>query len=249
MSNNPGRRNLLHEADRADRRRKIAIQAGVAVVLIALIAAIGISIAMRGDDGPAATPTIPAPSDPVAGAVTGSITDSGAVRVGKDNARVTVRVVADLQCPACKNFEAAYGKVLEDAVNSGVAAVEYNVISFLDRASTNEYSSRAANAAYCVAEQDPAKFQGWLGRMYAQQPAEGGPGHTDEQLVAIAVEAGYTDAVAGCIEDRTYATFVSDKTQAVFGEGVNSTPTVFVDGKKITPTELEQAIAEAAAGQ
>ncbi|WP_067861589.1 DsbA family protein [Nocardia shimofusensis] len=249
MSNNPGRRNLLQEAERADRRRKIVIQAGVAVVLVALIAAIGIGIAMRGDDGPAATPTIPAPSDPVAGAVTGSITDSGAVRVGKADARVTVRVVADLQCPACKNFETAYGKVLEDAVNSGVAAVEYNVISFLDRASTNEYSSRAANAAYCVAEQDPAKFQGWLDRMYAQQPAEGGPGHTDEQLVAIAVESGYTDAVAGCIEDRTYATFVADKTQAVFGEGVNSTPTVFVDGAKIAPTELEQAIAEAAAGQ
>jgi len=248
VSNKPGRRNLLEEADRAERKRKIAIQAGVAVVLIGLIAAIGIGIAVRGgDDGPAPTPTIAGPTG--AGAITGSITDSGAIRVGKPEAGVTVRVVADLQCPACKTFETAYGKVLEDAVNSGTAAVEYNVISFLDRASTNEYSSRAANAAYCVAEQDPTKFQGWLNRMFAQQPAEGGPGFTDEQLVAIAVESGYTDDVAGCIEDRTYATFVSTKTEAVFGEGVTSTPTVFVDGAKIAPNELEQAIAEAAAGQ
>ncbi len=247
VSNNPGRRNILAEAERADRKRKIAIQAGVAVVLIALIAAIGVGIAMRGDDGPAATPSIPAPADP--GAVTGSLTDSGAVRVGKPDAKVTVRVVADLQCPACKNFEAAYGPLLEDAVNNGTAAVEYNIISFLDRASTNQYSSRAANAAYCVAEQDPAEFQGWLSSMYAQQPAEGGPGHTDEQLVRIAVDAGYGDEVAGCVEDGTYAQFVADKTQAVFGEGVNSTPSVFVDGTQIAPNELEQAIAKAAAGQ
>lgn len=239
----------MAEAGRSERRRKIAIQAGVAVVLIALIAAIGIGIAMRGDDGPAATPTIAPPGEPVAGAVTGSITDSGAIRVGKPEAKTTVRVIADLQCPACKNFEAAYGSILEDAVNNGTAAVEYNVISFLDRVSTDQYSSRAANAAYCVAEQDPTKFQGWLGRMYAQQPAEGGAGLTDEQLVAIAVESGYTDAVAGCIDERTYTDFVATKTEAVFGEGVNSTPTVFVNGAQVAPNELEQAIAEAAAGQ
>ncbi|MBA4857399.1 thioredoxin domain-containing protein [Nocardia farcinica] len=248
MSNNPGRRNPLLEAERADRKRKIAIQAGVAAVLIGLVAAIGIGIAVkkaeRDDPGP--TPAIAAQTG---AAVTGSITDSGAVRIGKPDATVTVRVVADLQCPACKNFEATYGQLLEDAVNNGTAAVEYNVISFLDRASTNEYSSRAANAAYCVAEQDPAKFQTWLKTMFAQQPAEGGAGHTDDQLIEIAREVGYTDAVAGCIQDRTYAKYVTSKTQAVFGEGVQSTPTVFVNGQQVQPNGVEQAIAAAAAGR
>ncbi|MCP2290305.1 thioredoxin domain-containing protein [Nocardia amikacinitolerans] len=249
MSNNPGRKNPLLQAERADRNRKILIQVAVAAVLIGLVAAIGIGIAIkkaeRDDPGP--TPSIAAAQAP--GAVSGSITDNGSIRVGKPEAKVTVRVVADLQCPACKSFEAAYGQLLEDAVASGTAAVEYNIISFLDKASTTEYSTRAANASYCVAQQDPTKYQAWLKAMFAQQPPEGGSGLTDQQLIEIAKSVGYTDDVASCITDRTYDKYVASTTNQAFDSGIQSTPTVFVDGKQVNPSALEQAIATAAAGQ
>ncbi|MET7772504.1 thioredoxin domain-containing protein [Nocardia sp. NPDC005366] len=250
MSKNPAGRktpSALTKAQNADRNRNILIQVGVAVVLIGLIAAIGIGIAVKkaDKDDPGATPTIAATASP--NGITGSITDNGSIRVGKPDAKVTVRVVADLQCPACKAFEAANGQVLEDAVNSGTAAVEYNIISFLDRASSGaEYSSRAANASYCVAEADPAKYQTWLSTMYEQQPAEGSSGLSNDQLIEIAKSVGYTGDVAGCVNDRTYDKFVKAKTQEAFDGGIQSTPSVFVNGQQVNPSGLAQAINTAA---
>ncbi|WP_312884414.1 DsbA family protein [Nocardia barduliensis] len=238
--NQGGKSNPLLAAERADRNRKILIQVAVAAVLVGLIAAIGIGIAVqkaRNDDpGPAPSIAATATQDP--GAVPASITDNGAVRIGNPDAKVTVRVVADLQCPACKAFEAANGQVLEDAVNNGTAVVEYNVIAFLDKASTTRYSSRAGSASYCVAEADPSKYQDWLNAMFAQQPPEGGAGLSDDQLVQIAKSVGYTDdAVAQCITDHKYDKYVQANTKEVLASGIQSTPSVFVNGKKVESSQ------------
>ncbi|WP_330233278.1 DsbA family protein [Nocardia sp. NBC_00508] len=238
--NQGGKSNPLLAAERADRNRNILIQVAVAAVLIGLIAAIGIGIAVKqarkNDPGPA--PSIAATGNLNSGGVPGSITDNGAVRLGKPDAKVTVRVVADLQCPACKAFEAANGQVLEDAVNNGTAVVEYNVIAFLDKASTTRYSSRAANASYCVAEADPTKYQDWLKTMFAQQPPEGGAGLTDDQLIQIAKSVGYTDdAVAQCISEPEYDKYIQARTKDVLESGIQSTPSVFVNGKKIEASQ------------
>ncbi|MCC3327264.1 DsbA family protein [Nocardia abscessus] len=236
--NQGGKSNPLLAAERADRNRKILIQVAVAAVLVALIAAIGIGIAVKKarKDDPGAAPSIAATTNP--GAVPASITDSGAVRIGKPDAKVSVRVVADLQCPACKAFEAANGQVLEEAVNNGTAVVEYNVIAFLDKASTTRYSSRAGSASYCVAEADPSKYQDWLNTMFAQQPPEGGAGLSDDQLIQIAKSAGYTDdAVAQCITDHKYDKYIQARTKEVLDSGIQSTPSVFVDGKKVESSQ------------
>ncbi|MBF6334410.1 thioredoxin domain-containing protein [Nocardia abscessus] len=236
--NQGGKSNPLLAAERADRNRKILIQVAVAAVLVALIAAIGIGIAVQKarKDDPGAAPSIAATTN--AGAVPASITENGAVRIGKPDAKVSVRVVADLQCPACKAFEAANGQVLEDAVNNGTAVVEYNVIAFLDKASTTRYSSRAGSASYCVAEADPSKYQAWLNTMFAQQPPEGGAGLSDDQLVQIAKSAGYTDeAVAKCITDHKYDKYIQARTKEVLDSGIQSTPSVFVDGKKVESSQ------------
>lgn len=176
------------------------------------------------------------------------LTATGTVRVGDSNAKVVVRVVADLQCPACKQFEKRNAKTLEDATKNGTAIIEYDVISFLDRASSTQYSSRAANASYCVAGQDHSKYQGWFAAMFEQQPAEGGSGLPDSKLIEIAKHAGYTDpAVAQCITDRTYDTYLRDKTKRVLNGDVNATPTVFVNGKKLDSSQLSDGLEAAIA--
>ncbi|CAM4372268.1 thioredoxin domain-containing protein [Nocardia ninae] len=257
VSKNPGgKKNPLLAADRADRNRKIFIQVAVAAVLVALIAAIGIGVAVkkarRDDPGP--SPAIAAAANQNASGITGTITDNGAIRIGKPDAKVTVRVVADLQCPACKAFEEANGKVLDEAVQNGTAVVEYNVIAFLDKASSTRYSTRAANASYCVAEADPSKYVSWVSAMFAQQPAEGGAGLTDDKLVQIAKTAGYPDSVASCITDVKYDKYIQARTDEVLNSGIKSTPSVFVNGKQIQssqelmgPGGLAPVIAAAAA--
>lgn len=259
VSNKPGgKKNPLLAAERADRNRKIFIQVGVAIVLVGLIAAIGIGIAVKNakKNDLGATPSIASTATQLLNGGTATITDNGAIRIGNPDAKVTVRVVADLQCPACKAFEAANAQVIKDAVDKGTAVVEYNVISFLDKASTTKYSSRAANASYCVAQTDPSKYLGWLTTMFEKQPAEGSAGLTDDQLIEIATSAGYTDpSVAQCIKDNSYNKYIEAKTNDVLKSGIQSTPSVFVNGKQIqssqelmTPGGLAPAIA-AAAGQ
>ncbi|MEU8896704.1 thioredoxin domain-containing protein [Nocardia sp. NPDC048505] len=249
MSKKPGGRknpNPLAKVQQADRNRNLAIQIGVAAVIIGLIAVIGVGIAMKKKekDDPGPTPAIAAA--PAANGLTGSITDNGSVRIGKPEAKTTVRIVADLQCPACQAFEAQYKDLLEKNVADGKIAVEYNIISFLDQASGTQYSTRAANASYCVAEADPSKYQAWLGAMFAAQPPEGTGGLTNDRIVEISKQVGYGDDVASCIKDQKYSKYIKKVTEDVFAEGVQSTPTVFVNGKQTNPAQLEQAIAGAA---
>ncbi|MGF6896110.1 protein-disulfide isomerase [Nocardia sp. GAS34] len=238
VSNNPRGKNSLAAVKGTDRTRTILIQVGVAVVLLALIAAIGISIAVKHSKKTSdanARPTIAATAPTGPGGVAGSITSNGSIRIGKPDAKVTVRVVADLQCPVCQGFEAANGQTLEDEVNNGTAAVEYNLIAFLDESSMGaRYSSRAANAAYCVATADPSKFQNWVASMYQQQPQEGTTGLPDGKIIQITTAAGYTDpSVAQCITSDKYDGFVQKTTQEVINSGIHATPTVFVNGKQV----------------
>lgn len=238
MSRKPGPTNPLEAARRADRRRTILIQVAVAGVLIVLIAAIGVGLALRNSGD----------SDSVAdiGPVPTVATDNGAIRIGAADAETTVRIIADLQCPACQMFEARNGALLQQVATDGTAAVEYNIAAFLDRASSTEYSSRAANASYCVAETGTDNYQKWLQTMFERQPPEGGAGLPDTELVEIAKSAGYTDASIGqCIAERKYDKYIAAKSNALLDEGINSTPSVFVDGKQIQQSQLQSAIAEA----
>lgn len=243
VSKNPRGKNSLAAVKGGDRTRTILIQVAVAVVLLALIAAIAVSIAIKHSNNEkkdaANRPAVTAPAAP--NGVTGSITSNGAIRISKPGAKATVRVIADLQCPICKQFEAANGPTLTDEVNNGDVAVEYNIIAFLDQSSNGtRYSSRGANAAYCVADADPSKFQPWLASMYQQQPEEGSDGLPDSQIVQITQAAGVTDpAVAKCITDDKFDGYVAKSTQGVLSSGINGTPTVFVNGTKI---QTQQAL-------
>lgn len=254
MSNKPGdrknplakagdRKNPLAQAQRAERNRKIFIQVAVAAVLIGLVAAIGIGLAMRKSDKDASGGFAPAVShDASAGAVPPNLTSGGAIQIGNPDAKARLQIVADMQCPACKMFEAANSGALEEAVQNGSAKIEYNIISFLDAQSRgNQFSTRAASAAYVVAASDPAKFQKWLGLMFDKQPKEGAGGMTDEQLIAIATEAGYSDpAVAQGITEGKYVAFVKDETKAVFDTGLKSTPSVYVNGVQEQDSLMKQ---------
>ncbi|MEV0106343.1 thioredoxin domain-containing protein [Nocardia sp. NPDC050799] len=238
-------KNSLSSVRQVDRTRRILVQLAVAAVLIGLIAAIGINVALqkaeRDDPGP--TPAIAAQAGADPAGVTTSITGSGAIRIGTPSAARIVRVVADLQCPACQRFEASYGSLLTDAVNAGTVAVEYDIIAFLDHASSTEYSSRAANASFCAAESDPTGYPSWLRTMFEHQPAEGGDGLPDNTIVEIAEGVGYSDPeFARCVTDQTYRKFVRARTLEVLDSGIQSTPSIFVDGTPIDPGQLPGAI-------
>jgi protein-disulfide isomerase len=221
-----------------DKQRRTLIQVAVAVVLIALIAVIGFNVASKDDDT-TATPV----------AVPSSVTADGAIRIGAADAKVVVTAVEDFQCPACKQFEAISWDTLTDLVADGTIAVDYKPIAILDRMSSTDYSTRAANASICVADADISQWPAWHKAMFEQQPAEGGEGLSDDELVALAAAAGAdSPEVASCITGGTYTDFVGTQTQSVLDGGVTGTPSVSVNGTAVsnpTPDGLRAAIAAA----
>ncbi|ACL38865.1 DSBA oxidoreductase [Pseudarthrobacter chlorophenolicus A6] len=143
-----------------------------------------------------------------------------------------VKVVAyiDFICPVCKRFEDTYNEALTGLRNEGKISLEYRPLGFLDRQSSTNYSSRAANAAACVADKAPEKYAEYVDLLFANQPAEGGAGLSDDKLKSLASDIGAD--INSCVDDKTFRPYVKYSTQLASNIGITGTPTIFVDGKQ-----------------
>jgi protein-disulfide isomerase len=144
---------------------------------------------------------------------------------------VKVVVYIDFICPVCKSFEAQYNETLTQLRNDGKITLEYRPLGFLDRQSTTNYSSRAANAAACVVNESPEKYSDFVNALFDKQPAEGGAGLSDSDLKKLATDVGAKN-IDQCVDDKTYRPYVKYSTQQAQVIGVTGTPTVFVEGKQ-----------------
>ena len=229
----------------ARRRRTFTLVGGL--VIVALLAGIVVAVlkATGGEEAPpAATGELVTPQN---------LSPSGAIPVGEPGAPVTVEIYFDYMCPACGAFEAANGAELDQLLEDGVARIELRPISFLDEQSNGtEYSTRAANAIAAVADAAPERVWAFHAALYAEQPAEGTDGLSDDQLAEIATEAGVPGDVVDGFRDGTFRSWVALVTQQAFDSGVQSTPTVKIDGvvfegDRYTTGPLTEAIDSAAA--
>lgn len=230
--------------ERARRKRAFLLQGGVGLAVVVVVVGIVVGVlALGGNDGPTSVSSDKTPS---------AVNADGAITVGDPDAKVTVQVVEDFQCPVCKAFEEAAGPQLAEWEAGSDVKVEYRGIAFLDRMSSTEYSSRALNASACVMEDGADVWKKFHDALYANQPAEGGDGLTDDQLVDYATQAGAdTDRVRSCVEDGTYRDWAEATTNKSSEDGITGTPTVFVNGTKLEsndPAELTKAVDAALAG-
>jgi protein-disulfide isomerase len=144
---------------------------------------------------------------------------------------VKVVIYIDFICPVCKNFEEQFNEQLTSLRNEGKISVEYRPLGFLDNRSSSNYSSRAANAAACVVNESPEKYADFVNALFADQPAEGTAGISDDDLKKMATEVGAA-SIDSCVEDKTYRPYVKYSTKLASSIGVTGTPTVLVDGKQ-----------------
>ncbi|TCI96955.1 thioredoxin domain-containing protein [Aeromicrobium sp. IC_218] len=213
------------EREQAARRFRVKVTAGVLVVVVALVAmtAWGLSRATPQDEKPLVEPS-------------GVTAEHGVLRVADGAADpVPVVVYEDFQCPACKAFEAEVGEWLDQAVERGEVSLEHRTVAKLDRASSTEYSSRAANLAMCVVDADgPKAFADVHRLLFAEQPPEMTAGLPDERLVEIGEEAGVgVDVLEPCVADRRFDRWLDDANDAFDDAGHGGTPTVLVDGEPV----------------
>jgi protein-disulfide isomerase len=240
---------------KAQSRNRILIRVGATVGVVALLAAIG------GGIWVATRPAGPGPVNMASDGILFTGTDDGtieAVQTGAvpaegtpiptdpDAYDVPARIVTylDYGCPYCNQFETTNASQIADLVAAGYATLEVHPISILDRAfAGSEYPTRAANAMACVAAEVPDAFLDANAALFANQPAEGTEGLTDDGIREILDTAGaLNDEVSACIGDRRYEGWVvaateratSDPDLANPSTGGFGTPTVLVNGVRYT---------------
>lgn len=173
--------------------------------------------------------------------------------LGRADAPVTLEVWSDFQCPACGQFAEIVEPVLvREYVTTGTLRIVVRDAAFQGARSGASYdeSVEAGAGARCAAEQDGYwPFHNWL---FANQVGENKGAFRDERLRGIATAAGL-DVVAwdACRATGEQQAAVRAETQQALAQGVNATPTMYLNGQAIvgvrSADELGQLIDAAAA--
>ncbi|MFM6847849.1 MAG: DsbA family protein [Terrabacter sp.] len=218
------------ERRKAARRKEQLTRYGLVAAVLVLVIGGYLLISNLGSDKPTTPPA-------------GASGDYGLV-LGDAGAPKQVVVYEDFLCPFCGQLEKTVRDRLDAALEAGDVSVEYRPLPFLEGIS--DYSPESANAfAVVLDESGPEVAKKFHDLLFDNQPSEEGPFPSKDDLVALAVEAGATEAdVRPGIEDMAFQGWVDAAGEAASKAGVNSTPTVLIDGEKATGQTIDQIAAE-----
>lgn len=175
----------------------------------------GVTIDNTKLTAPAQKPATPTPSN---------------LTVGAKGEPINITLYVDANCVHCADFESTYGAQINDWLAAGKITVEYRNLGNLDASSPTRFSSRAANALACVADQSPASYMGFVSALW---------GHFDQgemknaELAKMAIDNGAADSVKSCISDGTFRPFVQTATTVAAYDGFTGTPSVMIQDKLI----------------
>ncbi len=242
---------LRVEQKKKDLRNKLILQGSLVVVVLAIVAAVFLVITSS------IRPPAPGPLNMLSdGVKIGANLETVRTQALKPSSEpvpfasnepstvLDIRIYSDYLCPICGGFEEANADQIKQLVSDGNATVEIHPVAILDRLSMgSKYSSRAANAAACVANSSPDNFFDFNALLFANQPAENSTGLDDAKLIELAKEAGVVSKfkkVSQCIEDQSFKGWVVGATDrftstplpnvAVQPEKLG-TPTIYVNGQ------------------
>lgn len=237
---------LREQNAKKEKRNKLVIQISVVLVALGIIGGVGAVIAIDQANRAEA---------PVVGETPENLTELGGIKLGVglqaftptntpvlagETSTPEIVVYVDYQCPICQAFDVPNSAQIRSWVDTGAATVEIRPLSFLDRASLNEYSSRAANSAMCVANFAPDAFWDYHENLMLNQPMEGVEGLNDNELYQLAETSGAaSEEIKGCIQAKSFGDYVAQYTQSVLGEPhdgvtITGTPTILVNGNQYT---------------
>jgi protein-disulfide isomerase len=207
------------DAARAERNRRLAI-VGAVVAVLAVIVAAGFWYTSGSDSGGHAAAT------------TAETTAGDHALVVGDNAQAKYKVVVyeDFLCPYCREFELASRDFLHADADKGLVQVEYRPFHLLP----DDYSVRALNAFAAVLAESPKKALEFHDLLYDKQPYETAADKPD--AAKLAELAGSVGADKSAVEKAVEADDPAWKDaadRAAAAAGVDSTPTVLVNGKPL----------------
>jgi protein-disulfide isomerase len=242
---------MREEAAKKAKRRKVIVQSSIITGVVAVLAIIGVIIFTSVS----ASGNVANPKNMLSGGIllnssTQAVTtpaiakgDSATPTTEKlDGKTAHITIYLDYQCPFCKQFETTNSNQMKQWMSAGIATLEIHPVAILDNANNKKYSTRAAAAAACVADSDPNKFFDINNALFANQPDEStGTGLTNAKILTLFKNAGVSSsAITKCVNDQTFAAFITNQTKAAATNPklVNpttkqfGTPTVIVNGQR-----------------
>jgi protein-disulfide isomerase len=219
------KKNARYDLNAADRRRNLLIQIGLTAIVVLLGVGLVLYIVTSADKKPSG-----------GDAQSIRVTSSKLVtKEGTSDPKAVVSMYEDFLCPHCGDFEKKFGPTINQLIDSGAIAADYYMVAILDQPATDNYSSRAGAAAYCVADESKDAFRRFHAALYAQQPGETGRDFPDDaRLAEVARQAGAGGNVADCISKGKYVPMVQGLAAAT---GTTSTPTIKINGEEFPVTE------------
>ncbi|MDI3422421.1 DsbA family protein [Streptomyces luteolus] len=240
------RERLRAERERQAKKDKVRRQVIVGVSIVGVLAvAGGVGWAVMQASKPSAweaakTAKVVAPANT-------SGKNGTTVVIGEDSAKKTLELYEDPRCPICATFEQGVGKTIEKDVEDGKYKVKFVGASFLDGDSLDEGkignrgegSKNALSALGAALNVSPEAFLQFKSALYSAEhhPEESDDKFKDDSaLIEIANDVPELKGNAKfekAVEDGTYDRWALEMSETFQKSGVQGTPTLKMDGKKL----------------
>jgi protein-disulfide isomerase len=252
------REKLRLERERQAKRDKVKRQAIVAGSLVAVLAiAGGIGYAVVQNNKPSHWESIK--SDKVVAPANTTGTNGTTVVLGKSTAKKTLKLYEDPRCPICAQFEQTVGSTLKKDFDAGKFKIQYIGGTFLDGdsdkkgkiqiGSRGEGSKNAMSALGAALNVSPEAFLEYKTALYS---AKYHPEETDDKfksddyLIKVADTVGAlknNTAFQSAVKDGKYDAWAlaMSETFNTNKDGVNGTPSLVMNGKKLTGSDGQNA--------
>jgi protein-disulfide isomerase len=163
---------------------------------------------------------------------------------GADAARVTVVEFSDLQCPHCKEAQPTLDRLAAEDKHARVVFQNYPL-------PMHDWAMKAASYADCVGRSSPEGFWKFIQSIYGAQ-SDITAANADEKLTGFADAAGVKGSdMATCAARPETSTHVEHSMDLGKALDVTSTPTIFINGRKLSagglPYEVLQKLVDFAA--
>lgn len=206
--------------------------------VLGLLAVVGVAviawIVLKGGARKAALEPVP-----VAGADNPQalVAKAQGVTIGPDGAPVKMLVFSDYQCPYCGTFASQIEPPLvKEFSNPGKMQL---VFYDFPLGGGHKYSFLAARAARCAGDQ--GKFWQYHDVLFGRQTE-----WAEDENLPLPKFLGYGKEIGldagsfkGCVESDKYQDIVSANRELGEKLGVNATPTIFVNGRRVEGTSME----------
>ena len=198
-----------------------------AVVVAAVV--IGGALFLTQSKGGAAG-ALESPNPPQASAITPTSIPTDGRTLGDANAKHTLDLWEDFQCPNCQIFTVdTEPQVVANYVATGKVKIVYNDYLVIDRTASQTESLDAANASLCASDQNQFwPYHDWL---FANQYSENSGAFTKDRLKTIGQGVGIKDLSTfnSCVDSGQHNSDILN-VQSQIPTTWNGTPTLVVDG-------------------